>query len=380
MYLAAAQVKFLTDKAGLYLHIPFCEKKCKYCDFYSSFVTEELLDNYTSALIKSIKKWGGKFRRPINTVYFGGGTPSLLSHRLITVLNAVYENFSVTENAEVTLELNPCGDVEGILKYAKKAGINRLSIGMQSGMDTELKTLGRTHSVNDTVNTVRLARDLEFRNISLDIMLGLPFSSNETLMKSLNLLKELSPEHISAYILKIEQNTALFRDKESLNLPCDDDIAEQYLLMCDFLKQNGYEHYEISNFCKKGTESRHNIKYWQGAEYLGLGPSAHSYFDGKRYYYPRDLKAFIKGNEPVFDGTGGTMDEYIMLSLRLKEGISFKNFESKFGYPLPITFIEKCRQLEKTEYINLTDKNISLTDSGMLISNTIITELLECIV
>ena len=371
-------MKFLTKPAGLYLHIPFCKKKCKYCDFYSSFVTEELLDNYTNALINAIKEWGGKFRRPINTIYFGGGTPSLLAHRLESVLNAVSSNFSVEENAEITLELNPAGDAKALLSYAKNAGVNRLSIGMQSGIDEELKVLGRTHTVANTINTVKLARNMGFDNISLDIMLGLPFSNKKTLTKSLEILKELSPEHISAYILKVEENTAFFREKNNLSLPDDDAVAEQYLLMCSFLKQNGYEHYEISNFCKKNRHSRHNIKYWQGTEYLGIGPAAHSFIADKRFYYPRDLKAFIKGNQPIFDGEGGGKEEYIMLRLRLKDGISIPEYISLFGEEPNEKFFDKCRLFENAGYLNRKNDKINLTDNGMLISNSIISELLEC--
>ncbi len=378
-YLEAAQVKFLTKASGLYLHIPFCEKKCKYCDFYSSFITEELLDSYTKSLITAIKEWGGKFRRPINTIYFGGGTPSLLSHRLESVINAVNESFNVAEKCEITLELNPCGSVGDILKYAKQSGVNRLSIGMQSGIDEELKILGRTHTVGDTVKAVQLARDIGFHNISLDIMLGLPFSTLDTLKQSLELLKELCPEHISAYILKVEENTVFFRERNNLSLPDDDAVAKQYLLMCDFLEQNGYNHYEISNFCKENFYSRHNIKYWQGAEYLGIGPAAHSFIDGKRFYYPRDLKAFIKGNEPIYDGKGGGNEEYIMLRLRLKEGISILEYKSLFGTDLPEYFLNKCRQFEKAGYMNINTEKIKLTNKGMLLSNAIITELLECI-
>ncbi len=369
----------MTDKAGLYLHIPFCVKKCKYCDFYSAFPGGGLLDRYTEALTESIKKWGGRFRRPINTVYLGGGTPSLLKERLVPLLSEVYKAFNVTDGAEITLELNPGADAENVLKYAKSAGINRLSVGMQSGIDSQLEILGRTHTCADTVNTVKLARNMGFDNISLDIMIGLPFSDVETLNKSLSLLKELSPEHISAYLLKIEENTVFYREKEKLSLPDDDNSAEQYLTVCGFLKENGYIHYEISNFCKKGFESRHNIKYWKGQEYLGIGPSAHSYFDGRRCYYPRDLKAFLKGNEPVYEGEGGTKDEYIMLGLRLSEGISLSEFEEKFRRPIPEKFIEKCRLFNNVGYVNSGADRISLTERGMLLSNSIITELLECI-
>lgn len=376
-YQVVASVKSLTNNAGLYLHIPFCEKRCNYCDFYSSFVTEELLDDYTNALKREIKQWGGKFHRPIDTIYLGGGTPSLLSHRLKTVLDTVKESFKVAENPEITLELNPKGDTEYLLKCAKEAGVNRLSVGMQSGIDSELKTLGRTHSAEDTAKTVLKAREIGFSNISLDVMIGLPDSNLKTLSKTLEFLTELNPEHISAYILKIEQNTAFA--KKELNIPDDDEISEQYLFLCEYLENKGYSHYEISNFSRDGYESRHNLKYWQGIDYLGIGPSAHSSLDGKRYYYPRDLKGFIKGNSPLDDGQSGGIEEYVMLRLRIKDGINIKVLESYFNITLSKEFFEKCELLSRYGLININENKISLTNKGMLVSNSIITEILECI-
>ncbi|MBE6750871.1 MAG: radical SAM family heme chaperone HemW [Ruminococcaceae bacterium] len=370
----------MTKQLGLYIHIPFCERKCKYCDFYSTFPTNELLENYTDSLIREIKKWGGKLNgRPIDTVYFGGGTPSLLGEKLEIVVNEIKSNFSVSENAEITLELNPAGNVEELLKFAKAAGVNRLSIGSQSGDDEELSVLGRTHSSAQTVEAVRIARDLGFSNISLDLMLGLPNSNIQSLEKSLEFITELKPEHISAYILKIEENTAFSKLQNSLNLPNDDDIAEQYLFMCEHLKNKGFEHYEISNFCKKDMESRHNLKYWKGEEYLGLGPSAHSFVDSKRFYYERDLKVFMNGASIVEDGFGGGKEEYIFLRLRLKSGINTQNYRRKFATPLPQAFFKKCSLFKKNGLIDSYKDNIFLTDKGMLLSNSIITELLECI-
>lgn len=377
-YRAAASVKFLTNKAGLYLHIPFCEKKCKYCNFYSSFVTEELLNNYTSALIRSIHQWGGNFNRPIDTIYLGGGTPSLLAHRLPTILNEVKNSFDISANSEITLELNPASNSEALLEYAKSAGINRLSIGAQSGNDRELKILGRTHTAADTESTVALARKMGFNNISLDIMIGLPFSTNEALKNNLKFITALSPEHISAYILKIEEKTAFYAEKQSLQLPDDDASAEQYLIMSEFFESHGYNHYEISNFAKDGYKSRHNLKYWNGTDYLGLGPSAHSALSGKRFYYPNDLKAFITGNTPTQDGKSGGKEEFIMLRLRLDSGILFDEYQNSFGASLSEEFLGKCRLFEKAGLVNITEKNISLTNKGMLLSNSIITELLEC--
>ena len=362
------------------MHIPFCRKKCNYCDFYSSFVTEELLDIYTESLISSIKKWGGELKnRPIDTIYLGGGTPSLLEHRLVPVLDAVKTAFNVKNNAEITLELNPSAEVQRTLNFAKLAGVNRLSIGAQSGIDEELKLLGRTHTATDTRNTVALARKSGISNISLDIMIGLPHSTENSLNKSLEFVKSLSPEHISAYILKIEQNTVFAKREKELCLPCDDLTADQYLYMCIFLEKNGYTHYEISNFCKENAESRHNIKYWQGKEYLGLGPAAHSYLNGKRFYYPRDLKAFIKGNAPLPDGEGGGKQEYIMLGLRLKDGINTSQYSQKFGEELSNKFYQTVSLFEKKGLLKQTNENIYLTNSGMLLSNTVISSLLECL-
>ena len=219
-------VKFLTN-LGLYLHIPFCKRKCAYCDFYSAVFTDELVDRYVDSLKDSIKKWGGKISRPINSIYLGGGTPSLLNHRLIPLLNTVKENFTLESNTEITLELNPQNDILSVLENAKKAGVNRLSIGVQSGNDAFLKKLGRTHSAQDAENAVDLAKQLGFSNISLDLMISLPDSDLNTLKSDLDFLLKLNPQHISCYILKIEQNTAFYKQQSSLNLPDDDQISDQ---------------------------------------------------------------------------------------------------------------------------------------------------------
>lgn len=361
-------MKFLTN-LGLYLHIPFCNGKCAYCDFYSAFTNEELIDSYLTALIREIKQWGGKINRPIDTIYLGGGTPSLLNHHLVPLLKAVYENFNVLDNAEITLELNPADNVLEILKNAKTAGVNRISIGAQSGDDNELSVLGRRHTAKDTQTAVKAARNLGFNNVSLDLMLGLPDSNLKTLKNGLDFLLDLSPEHISAYILKIEENTKFYKQKATLNLPDDDAVSDQYLFMCEYLENNGFCHYEISNFCKENFESKHNLKYWKCEEYLGLGPAAHSFLDGKRFYYPRDLKAFIKGNSPTPDGEGGDLSERIMLALRLKDGIKTED--------LPTAAKQKCELFSKNGLAILDDGNFSLTNSGMLLSNSIISEILE---
>ena len=359
------------------MHIPFCSKKCKYCDFYSGCADSRKIDSYTEALIREIKQWGGKITCPIDTIYLGGGTPSLLKHHLIEVITAVKENFKVEKNAEITLEINPSGDSKEILEYAKKAGINRLSIGIQSGDDEELKILGRTHNFSDAENTFYEARKLGFNNISADLMIGLPNSGDGGKLKeSLDKITSLVPEHISAYILKIEPKTVFYKDIDLLDLPDEDEVSNQYLFMSRYLKEKGYSHYEISNFAKKGYESRHNIKYWTLKDYLGIGPSAHSFVDGNRFYYPKDINGFISGIDVIEDSKGGDLEEYIMLSLRLAKGINAKECLNKYSYKLSVGFLEKCKTFEKAGFMVNEDNNFCLTDEGMLLSNSIISELL----
>lgn len=330
-----------------------------------------MLDVYLSALKNEIKKWGGKLHRPIDTIYIGGGTPSLLGKEIASLTECIKENFTVLDNVEFTVEVNPSSSGE-FLSFAKAAGVNRLSIGVQSGSDKMLKILGRTHSSQEAASTVKTAREMGFENISLDLMIALPDSSIDTLKNDIDFILSLCPNHISSYILKIEQNTVFFKKYDTLNLPDEDYCAEQYLYMCDVLEKNGYNHYEISNFSKYGYESRHNLKYWTDHDYLGIGPSAHSCVDGKRFYYTRDLQGFIKDPKTVFDGDSGSKEETLMLGLRLSQGVDL----SQIYYEIPQNIKDKINLLEKAGYIKANLPRISLTDSGMLISNSIITELL----
>ena len=362
----------MTNPLGLYIHIPFCEKKCNYCDFYSAFYNKDTLNVYLSALKGEIKKWGGNLHRPIDTIYIGGGSPSLLGEHILSLAECIKQNFTVLEDAEFTVEANPASSNE-FLAFAKAAGVNRLSIGVQSGSDETLKTLGRTHTTDDAKKTVKKARELGFDNISLDLMIALPHSSIATLKKDIDFILSLNPEHISSYILKIEQNTVFAKKYDTLNLPDDDLSAEQYLYMCDSLLQNGYNHYEISNFVVGDKYSRHNMKYWVGEDYLGIGPAAHSCVDGKRFYYPRDLHGFIKNPQIVPDGESGGAQEKLMLGLRLSQGVDLTQIYDE----IPQNIKTKISLLEKAGYIKADLPCISLTDSGMLISNSIITELLE---
>ncbi len=326
-----------------------------------------MLDRYQTALKKEIIRWGGLFGRPIDTIYIGGGTPSLLGERIEGIIYAIRQSFAVDENAEITAELNPEGDIEQFLLSAGRAGVNRLSVGIQSANDDELLLLGRRHTALAAMKAVVSARNLGFSNISVDLMLGLPHSNTKSLKRSIDFALSLSPEHISAYILKVEKNTPFGRSN-GLALPDDDMIAEQYGLLCDTLRNRGLLHYEISNFAKAGYESRHNLKYWRGEEYLGIGPAAHSFVEGRRFYYPRSLHSFLKNPEIIPDGAGGGLDELIMLSLRLCEGYDFEKYPALLPY---------LSQLEGAGLGQLEGTGFSLTDRGMLVSNSIITEILE---
>ncbi len=362
----------MTNPFSIYIHIPFCEQKCSYCAFYSFKANEQLKRDYTNRIKKELTLRGGQTTRPVSSVYFGGGTPSALgADMLCEIIGTVFESFNILPDAEITLEANPADDLFDTLHKCRAAGFNRLSLGVQSANENELKTLCRRHSGADVSATFKNARKAGFENISLDLMLGLPNSNLETLKNSLDYISTLSPEHISAYILKLEEGTPLF--EADICLPDDDAVAQQYLFMCEYLSSNGFEHYEISNFAKKGFHSRHNCSYWLLSEYLGFGPAAHSYFEGERFYYERDIKAYIECHTPVFDGYGGSEQEYLMLKLRLREGISDEEYLERFGRHLSKNIFKNAERLMENG-LCITDNNrVYLTDEGMLVSNSIIT-------
>ncbi len=361
---------------GLYIHIPFCACKCPYCDFYSlSGQSDSLYDDYVGALERSIGELGGI---AVDTVYFGGGTPSVLGgERLSRVLDAVKKSLEVDSNAEITVEINP-GDAEyDLLGELKNAGFNRISMGVQSGVDSELRVLGRRHDTAQAARAVALAREVGFGNISLDLMLAIPQQTKESLARSIDFLCGLHPEHISAYILKIEEGTPFAEIQESLNLPDDDGQAELYLEAVSLLGQRGYAQYEISNFSLPGRESRHNLKYWHCEEYIGVGASAHSFYNGRRYYYPRDIMRFINAPERIDDGEGGSAEEYAMLALRLTEGLTAQGWQKRFGEELPQLFLHKAKRYGNAGLLCCDESGIRLTPEGFLVSNGIIADLIS---
>ena len=366
----------MTNPLGLYIHIPFCAKKCNYCDFYSLAPNGDAKRHYINRICEELTKWGGQTVRPIDTVYIGGGTPSLLSEdELDRILSSVKASFTLQDDAEITCEINPGDNAEVFLSYAAKHGVNRISVGVQSANEDELKMLGRRHSFADAQKAVSAARKAGINNISADIMIGLPGSTADTLQNSIDKILSLSTEHLSAYILKLEQGTPFFKD--GVILPDEDATADQYLMMCKAFERAGYEHYEISNFAKRGFQSRHNNKYWLCEEYIGIGPAAHSFFEGKRFYYPRSLEDFLESGHTLPDGSGGDKDEYIMLALRLSRGLKFKELWERFGTAVSPKFIEKAKFFEKQGLLTVNDTGISLTDEGMLLSNAVISALIN---
>lgn len=365
---------------SVYIHIPFCKSKCPYCDFYSARPQETCaLEQYTQAVCTRIFSYGEKYNhRAVGTVYFGGGTPSVLgAQRLCEILKAVQTAFAVQADAEVTAECNPADVSLDFFKTLKAGGFNRISMGMQSANPEELRVLGRRHDTETVRRAVKAAREAGIDNVSVDLMMGLPSSTCETLAHSVDFCAELQADHVSAYILKIEAGTNFAKRVETLNLPDEDAVADQYLFAVNRLRKLGYEQYEISNFTRPGKESRHNLQYWRCEEYLGIGPAAHSYIDGKRKYFPRDLAGFLAGNEPIEDGTGGEFAEFAMLMLRLSAGLRRQECVRRFpnGGALYDEIRERASNLPKS-LIMADDEKIAMTPEGFLVSNAILTEIL----
>lgn len=371
-----------SKKVGIYIHIPFCIRKCFYCDFCSFPDSgEDVTERYVRELCRRLESSEELRGVVVDTLYFGGGTPTLLPINLFFLIMDTVKRVAVlSDNAEVTAECNPATADREYLCELRRIGVNRLSIGLQSVHDTELGALGRAHSFEDFKTTYSLAREAGFSNISADLMYGIPTQTVESFKESLYTLAELSPEHISAYGLKVEKGTAFYKMGDRLTLPQEDDECEMYLSMCEILPSFGYERYEISNFSKKGYESRHNLKYWRGEEYLGFGVAAHSYFGGERYGNSRDMERFLEGEsiecERYSLGERDRLNEYIMLSMRLREGIGIGELEKRSGRSF-YEILPSSKALIEGGYLKESDGCVSFTDKGALVSNSILSDMLE---
>ena len=383
---------FLTNKKnktplGIYVHVPFCRSKCQYCDFYSLTAKDDkLMDGYLNAICAHIKETGPLAPAyKVDTIYFGGGTPSFFgADGMATILTAIRRNFDVDSNAEITFEANPDSVSDSLLKRLYAEGFNRVSLGVQTDDDDLLKKLGRPHDYAQAVSAAQRIRKAGFKNLSIDLMYGLPGQTLKSWKDTLERVLTMNPEHISCYGLKLEEGTPMYDYRDFLKLPSDDVQADMYLEAVEILRSKGFRQYEISNFARKGLYSRHNMKYWTGGEYLGFGPNASSDFAGKRFTIVRDLQGFIQGIR-----TGGEIiqdleeiplreraGEYLMLRLRTSTGINREEYERQ--YLLPFDPIEEA--LEKSRSFGHAarseDGRWRLTPKGFLVSNTIISDLL----
>lgn len=362
---------------GIYIHIPFCKSKCPYCDFYSFTPEEKQKDSYLTAVLSCLKKYRHKISGDIDTVYFGGGTPSFFGgERIGRIIAYIKESYKLTD-AEITVECNPSSVNERLAIALKKAGVNRISMGMQSAVNKERTALGRQSDREKIKDCVELFKKHGINNISLDLMLGVPCQTRESLDESIDFLLSCDIKHISAYMLKIEDGTPFYKIQDSLELPDEDTVCELYLHTVTRLADNGFRQYEISNFAREGYESRHNLRYWHCEEYLGIGPSAHSFLNGKRFFFGRDFEKFITSPEEIPDGNGGSEEEYIMLALRLNEGLSFEKFRRRFGKDPDPGIIKRATAYEKAGMLNISSQALQLNANGFLLSNHIIADLLS---
>ena len=372
---------------GIYIHIPFCRSKCLYCDFYSVTEAENaLMDQYLEALCRHIREAGAQAPGyVVDTVYFGGGTPSYFgADALSLVLGAVRKSFKVSNNAEITFEANPDSVDLKLLRRLHSEGFTRVSLGIQCDDDGILKKIGRPHTYSQAEEAVRMIRKAGFKNLSVDLMYGLPDQTLDSWRKTLVHVLSLQPEHISCYGLKLEPGTHMCEHQREYTLADDDTQADMYLAAIRILRKHGYRQYEISNFCRKGQVSRHNLKYWTGGEYLGFGPDASSDFAGQRFSMVRSVESYIQGIL-----TGGQVlrekqtipnreraGEYLMMRLRIASGVDPEEYEKQFL--LPFAPLEKAfwQARERGLAVKTIDGRWHLTPEGFLLSNTLISDLL----
>ena len=377
----------MADKLGIYIHIPFCRSKCDYCDFYSLAGRDDRMDQYQKALLSHIKETAPLAQDfPVDTIYIGGGTPSYYgAKRLKELLGVIRKLYKVEKDAEVTVECNPDSVDVKSLKILRKAGVNRLSMGMQSAIACELERIHRIHTPQQVNEAATAARKAGFTNLSLDLIYGLPGQTMDSWKDTVEHALSLIPQHLSCYGLKVEEGTPLAaRVAQGEVLPDDDQQADLYLWTVGRLERAGYPQYEISNFAKPGFASRHNLRYWLTQPYIGFGPGAHSDFGGRRYSFVRDLDAYIQG---VLQG-GDIIDEseiipkrercgeYLMLRLRTVQGINEQEYRSTYFMDFaPLQ--ARLEQFRAQGWAEQTDGRWHFTPKGFLLSNQLIGDLLE---
>ena len=371
-----------TNPLGLYVHIPFCVKKCNYCDFCSFRLSDvSVKEEYIDSLINEIFSY--KHRKlSLDTIFFGGGTPSLLScEEFSRIVDAINESFDVTPDCEFTVEVNPGTITEEKARAFASKGVNRISIGLQSIHENELKTLGRIHNYQEFLSCYRLIKDCGISNVNIDVMYGIPHQTVASFLETLETVTSLNPSHLSLYGLILEEGTPFFENKACLPLPGEDIECDMYFLATEFMKKHGYTHYEISNYAKDGKESRHNLKYWRCQEYIGVGLAAYSCFDGKRFGNTENMQEYISQNAEECDYEEALTKEalayeYVMLGLRLKDGILLSEYKKLFGVDFMLGREKTVEDLVSNQLSVICDDRFSLTERGFYVSNSILTDLL----
>lgn len=362
---------------GIYVHVPFCVSKCPYCDFYSlAGQSEDVKEAYIQAVLHAMDPYAGL---AADTLYFGGGTPSLLGgKRLAALIAGVRERFSLTADAEITMEANPADDLYDTLVAFAATGGNRVSLGMQAAEDRSLRLLGRRHTADQTAAAVEAVRRAGIDNVSLDLMLGTPEQTADQVREAVARCAAWNVSHVSAYLLKLEPGTPFGETPPTL--PDEDQTVALYHTAAEALENAGFRQYEISNFAKPGWESRHNQKYWNLEEYVGFGPAAHSFYGGRRFCYPRSLERFLAGDGPVAEGDDETIgenspEEYAMLRLRLTEGLTEDGFAARFGRAIPAEWRKRAAALPSA-LVCSDDRGVRLSREGFLVSDAVIARIL----
>ena len=369
---------FPASPLGLYIHIPFCLSRCGYCSFFSVPYRKSALNEYVDYLHKEKALYQSQLNRPLATIYFGGGTPSLLNAEQIMDL---LSGLNILPKVEITLEINPLQITENYLQTLNKTPVNRLSIGVQSMNPEELNWLERQHKPEQIQEKIALCRQFGYQNISLDLIYGLPNSSVQSLQRTVEKYLTLKPEHISCYLLTLDNDCR--KAKERAFLPDEEMQAEQFEFLCNCLKQEGYIHYEISNFALSGYASQHNLRYWHSDDYLALGASAagwitpicyQNFADLNLYYQGVDKGAAFPQKEELSEQR--IVQDYLMMGLRLKEGIDLDEFNNRFRFKLTALYGAKISKLQKIGMLNLTEHNLALSEKALFVSNSVIGDLI----
>ena len=378
------------EKLGIYIHIPFCVSKCGYCDFCSHTPKKGETERYLNALLLNMQDFSVSAKDySVDTVFIGGGTPTLLHKKQIKdIIDCLYTYFNIEKDAEITIEANPGTIDKRGLRALLSMGINRISFGLQSASDTELRALGRIHTYEEFSDTFKAARSAGFKNINVDLMYGIPHQTEESFAKTLAIVKSLSPEHISVYGLKVEEGTPFYEKRDSLPLPDEESEYRMYRMAHAALESAGYEHYEVSNYSRRGFASKHNLRYWKNDKYLGFGVAAHSYFGGQRYAYTDDIEAYMLEMEHPTNISNILSEctdidvftketEYVMLAMRLFKGVDFAEYRREFGEDFLRKYASRLETYIKGGFVKVDDRKCAFTLKGMYVSNYILSEILD---